>query len=320
MTEAFQRPGPHINYSTAITGTALCIADAWGHNHPVPSTTVELEDHNPVFVTPGASNVLDSQPTAQDGTFTVGANRNLRAGTWALRFINDFTGQTVIKDAKQILTLPTTTPTMPGLASVQYDLGRIILPWDPQLSVLAKVDGREFTDHADLARSLGIALKQAQSSVWLLHEFDLSDPRRDRDLDAMFRALEVESATGSTGLVDRIAREVAKAVPINPFKLRNAHDVFALALEQTATTRIRPMKVFVAGVGLGDAIKKAFGSSSTPMAFLDLRTGMAAACVLLFVAGCIAKGRKVSVRLSSLTAMTFKHLHRHYKMIDIAIS
>ena len=312
-------PPPPPQFTSVVRGTALCIAHIWGHNPPVPATTVELIDRGPAAVVNPAAAILDTEETERDGSFTVTASINLASDPWTLRLTNDFTGESFTQDSDKLLTQPDIVApggNLMNLVNVEFDLGRIVLPWDPQAPLLARIGERDFRNPWDLARALRAALRMPQGSVWLLLEFELDDPGRDRDLDAMFRAL----AGGAKGLTDRIAAEAGAALALNPLARRPGDDVFGLALERIAAMPSAEIYRQRKGQRLGDALKRAFQAPVTPRTFSDPAPALAAAAVLIYVAGAVAKGRKAAVRLSSLVSMTFAHRHRHYKIIDVAIS
>jgi hypothetical protein len=79
---------PPPQFTSVVHARALCVGDIWGHNHPVPSTTVELFDRR--ATTPAGAVLLDSQTTEKDGSFTVTATINLASNPWALQLTNDF--------------------------------------------------------------------------------------------------------------------------------------------------------------------------------------------------------------------------------------
>src|SRR5215468_1337729 len=202
---------PPPQFTSVVHGRALCMADIWGHNPPVPPTTVELIDRGPAAAVHPAAAILDSEETERDGSFIVTASINLASNPWSLRLTNAFTGETFVQDSDTLLTQPDIVApggTLMNLINVDFDIGRIVLPWDPQAPLLARIGERDFRNPWDLARSLRAALRLPQGSLWLLLEFDIGDPRRDRDLDAMFRTLEAPPK----GLTDRIAAEVGRAL------------------------------------------------------------------------------------------------------------
>jgi hypothetical protein len=318
--------GPPPQFTSVVHGRALCIADIWGHNPPVPATTVELIDRGPAAVVNPAAAILDTQETERDGSFTVTAAINLDGNPWSLRLTNDFTGESVTQDSDKLLTQPDITApggNLMNLVNVDFDLGRIVLPWDPQAPLLARIGERDFRNPWDLARSLRAMLRMPQGAVSLLLEFELSDPGRDRELDAMFRALAASPAVGASGgkgLTDRIAAEVGAALALNPLARRPGDDPFGLALERIAAMPSAEIYRQRRGQRLGDALKRALPAPVTPRTFSDPAPALVAAAVLIYVAGAVAKGHKAAVRLSSLVSMAFAHRHRHYKIIEVTIS
>jgi hypothetical protein len=310
---------PPPQFTSVVHGRALCVGDIWGHNHPVPSTTAELFDRR--ATTPAGAALLDSQTTEKDGSFTVTATINLESNPWALQLTNDFTGETYVKESAKLLTLPSVVNPAGNLINVDFDLGNIILPWNPQLPLLARIGNRDFKHPDDLARRLAVMLRERQGALWLLLEFDLGNPVRDRDLDQMFRDLAAAAAAGSTDLAKRVAAEVSSALNLNTLGRRPSNDdIFTIALQRIAGMGAGEVFRQRKGQRLGDALKKAFAALVTPPSFFQPLPALACASALIYAAGHVARGHQVGVRLSSLVSMAFAHKHRHYKMIDITIS
>jgi hypothetical protein len=314
-----QRPAglPPPFVTSVVRGTALCVAtDLWGRNYPVPSTTVALRDRALV----GSLGLLGSVTTETDGSFSIAAPTNLMQTRWALRLLNDFTGEFRIIESDKFVGVPDVVNPFSNLFNIKFDLGRMLLPWDPQLPTLARIGSRDFRHFGDLAHALATGLTGQQGAVWLLLEFDPANPARDRDLDQMFRDLEAETTAGSTGLAERIIAEVGAVMKPKPFTPQPGGDAFALALKRIAAMTSADVYRQLKGQRLGDALKKAFQWSTMPRSFYEPIPAMACACVLIYVAGHVAQGHGVSVRLSSMVSMAIPKRHRHYKMIDITIS
>jgi len=311
-------PFPPPAITSVVNGEARCFADPSGYSYPAPSTRVELYDRSPVPVTGRA--LLASEMTDAQGKFSVVVQGvDLRRIDWALRLTNLGTRETHTKESRMVLASPSVVWPMPNLVHITFDAGTILLPWNPQLGVLARVGGRGFVYHTDLAAALAHGLRHAAGTVSLLREISPDQPDRDLDLDRMFTALEAQAASGSTGLVDRVMAEANSLLKVNPFKFVGAAEFFPQALQQIAMMSVRQVKARAFGMELGKAMHKAFGASM-PASFLDLLQvpGVAAGCALLHAAGHVAKGHRMTINFSGPEPVSIPRLKPYYRYCHVS--
>jgi hypothetical protein len=316
MMVSVPRPaGPAPVITSVVRGVARCFADGSGHNYPVPSTRVELLDRSPVPVSGNA--LLATEMTDADGKFVlVVQGLDLRRIPWALRLVNLATRDSHSKESRMILTAPTVEQASPGHYHVTYDIADIVLPWDPLLGVLAKVGGRAFVYHDDFARTLASGLRHGGSAISLLRLVSTDQPDRDLELDQMFSALEAQSTSGTTALAERMAKETQRILNVNPFKFVTAAEFFPLALQQIALMSVRQVRARAMGMQLGGAMRKAFDGSLAP-SFFEQIPGVVAGCALLYAAGHVAKGRKVTIHFAGPEQVPIPRLRQYYQYCHV---
>ncbi len=304
--------------TTSVIGLATCLPDGSGFGFPAPATIVEVHVQQPLM--PGGSTLVMSGETKPDGSFALTTTQLPRGGyDLEVRLINAFTGETEVKRSQRFVVRPTVVQS-PGSIHIQFDAGMFLLPWNPQLPPLGRVNARELKYAPDFARALSLDLQQRQagSTVWLLREFRIDAPGRDRDLDAMFKDL---AAAGGTALVARIAAEIHDVVAAKAAKFpaplrRPPDDVFLLALQHFAAMSVSQVRRTLPGFKLGRALADAFGVTMPP-SFEDTTLALPAGCALLYVASHVARGHGVKVRLSGLTSMKYPRRQRHYNITEI---
>lgn len=317
--------GPRPQITWVVKGRARCLPDGSGYAFPAPrETLVEIHLQQPSG--PGATSLVASALTKDDGTFevVVTGGVNLIANPFTVRLVNPYTGEQHGKPVQQFV-LPPSRFASPGALNVEFDAGEFILPWDPQLSLLGMIDVRRFKHAPPFASGLANKLiQQAKGTICLLREFDIAAPDRDRDADRMFKDLESEAAAGSTALSDRIAAALGQVKPFNappplaPVGRVQRTDIFTRALQQLGTLPVARARRTMAWTGFGKALATAFNRQA-PRSFIDMTLGMPTVSALLFTASHVAQKHTVTVRLSGLVSMAFKHHHRHYNLTEVVI-
>lgn len=323
--------GPQVLATQSeVSGRAICMADGSGRNHPVPLTYARIHTTDRTTIGLNRGPELGWDPTEWDGSFKVITSFDLRWIPWSLDLTNAYTQQRETRRSTQgasngrlVYTVALANPSTyfdraTGILFISFDVGTLVLAWDPMLPKLARVNGRDFDNPSDLARTLRSQLNHDQGEVWLFREFDRWSAVRDRELDSLFKAL----PAASPDVVGRIAKAVSLALKLNPFKNIQSDEftTFAQAVERIAVPRSRTDHDSLLVDQIAQAIAKALGMSSLPPTMNDPATGLAAVAVILFVAGHIAKGRKASVWLSQLEDRKDPRRRREYKTVQITVS
>jgi hypothetical protein len=307
--------GPAPVITSVVRGFAKCFADGSGHSYPVPSTRVELHDRSPVPVTGNA--LLGAEMTDADGKFAIVVQGiDLRRIPWALRLVNLATRDTHSKESRMILTAPTVEQASANHYHITYDIADILLPWDPLLGVLARVGGRGVVYHDDFARALASGLRHQGGAISLLRLISTDQPDRDVELDQMFSALEAQSTSGATTLAERVAKEAQRVLNVNTFKFVTPAEFFLVALQQIALMSVRQVRARAMGIQLGGAMRKAFDASLAP-SFFEPVPGVVAACALLYAAGHVAKGRKVTIHFAGPEQVPIPRLRHYYQYCHV---
>ncbi len=314
-------PGPALipTIRSTVTGYALCMEDASGHQHPVALAYVELHTSDPIHTRRARSSLIVSANTEDDGKFTLGTTYDLTTLPWWLRFENPYTQET--KELRKVLGSPTRMLVL-NVAHWTFELGSIVLPWDPMRPALAEVNGRYIKSHLSLSQMLSAHRQSTGTTVTLLREVATPRVLRDRELDGMFRTLAAEAHT-PTGLVDRIVASMRRTITVNPLERDIYDNAKVLAVMQQRIARAPTREIYAEhslAKQIGGYFAAALGMSFLPPAFNDPLPGLAAAQFLVFVATHLAQGHTVDVQLSQLEDRHNAQRHRHYRTIRVIIS
>jgi len=312
-------PGPRIPLQSVVFGHAYCLFDAGsGLRHPVPLTYVELHLADPTQIAMLGGSLLDTTTTDARGGFELTVPHNLESKRWRLRLQNAYTRET--KDLRLVQGV-THRYFHAGLTEFEFDVGSVVLPWDPMLPALAEVNGRHIKSLSGLSWALSAELTATNCTVSLLSEVASPKVLRDRALAEMFKILAAQAQT-PTGLVGRIVAKVRPTIKLSsPGKdLSNDFKVLATVLRQVSLAGNNAIYSGNLANEVGSKITDALMASKSAIFEEDPLPGLAAVFFLLFVAAHVAQGHTVDVQLSQIEDRSDPRRHRHYRTIRIIIS
>lgn len=280
-----------------LNGKLVCPPDVWGNRFPPPECWVEFHTSDASYISWHQSSMFAGAITT-DGIFDLSSPQHPRiipSNSYYLLITNNTTKQTH-KHPINAIEYNRMVHTMAGSSHLNFN--ELQVPWTPEVPVIARINGRGFKYSGDVARSLLTQFKafNATTQIDLLRS-ELGQPDPDADLDALLTTIQAESQKpGTSDKCLKFLKEVSQRMRINFMSIRKPIDVVTLGLEKCANTRFNTENIKdFASMRLDTAVKNAFGGTSP---FFVRLTGRAAFSVVLFAAGCVVSGKKISVSAS----------------------